>query len=244
MKTIAVLLLLACVGIKSSAQSYDDFTTQNESRLRISFIGHGTLMFDWNGKIIHIDPWSALANYDTLPKADYVFVTHHHGDHLDSTALSKVFTLDTKIYWSKTCAKQSRFKANAFIVANNDTTETPDFSFIAVPAYNIVHKRNNGMPFHPRGEGNGYIFIFDNLRVYVAGDTEDIPEMKSFGSIDIAFLPVNLPYTMSPEMFKSAVLMLKPKIVYPYHTGKTNLNDLIDLLSGIKSTEIRIRSLQ
>lgn len=239
---LSLALTLSIGGV--NAQKYDDFVTKTGKNLRITFIGHGTLMFQFNGKTIHIDPWSNLANYDTLPKADYIILTHHHRDHLDSIALSKVFTPSTKLYWTKLCAEQSKFKADGKVVANGDTILTPHFRFIAVPAYNIMNKRPNGEPFHPKGEGNGYIFEFDNLRIYVAGDTENIPEMQSFGKIDIAFLPANLPFTMSTEMFKSTVLTLKPRILYPYHTGNTNLQELTDFLKDIKNVEIRFRQLK
>jgi len=225
------------------AQKTDFFTSSNGNTLRIAHIGHGTLMFNFRGKVIHIDPWSRLASYDSLPKADYIFLTHHHGDHLDSVALSKVFATNTQLYWTKICAEQSKLKLEGKVVANGDTIATPDFRFIAVPAYNIVNKRPNGNPFHPKGEGNGYIFEFDNLRVYVAGDTENIPEMEDFGKIDMAFLPANLPYTMSPEMLKAAVMMLKPKILYPYHTGNTDLKALNDILVDV-DVEVRFRDLK
>ncbi len=241
MKAKILTLILAMELASVYAQKSDDFVTLTGNRLSITFIGHGTLMFNFKGKTIHIDPWSYLANYDTLPKADYVILTHHHPDHLDSAALSKIFTSTTKLYWTASCAAQSMFKAEGKIVSNGDTLVTPDFQFIAVPAYNMVNKRPNGEPFHPKGEGNGYIFEFDNLRVYVAGDTENIPEMQDFGHVDIAFLPVNLPYTMSGEMFKSALLMLKPKIAYPYHTGNTDLNELAHTLHDVKGIEIRYR---
>ncbi|HDP76198.1 MAG TPA: MBL fold metallo-hydrolase [Bacteroidales bacterium] len=240
-------LLFAAFSMVSTilfAQKTDDFTTSSGYTLRITHIGHGTLMFNFRGKVIHIDPWSRLAEYDSLPKADYVFLTHHHGDHLDSVALSKVVTSNTLLYWTKICAAQSKLKLEGKVVANGDTIATPDFRFIAVPAYNIVNKRSNGNPFHPQGEGNGYIFEFDNLRVYVAGDTENIPEMEGFGYIDIAFLPANLPYTMSPEMLKSAVLMLKPKILFPYHTGNTDLNIIKDMFVDIKDVDVRFRELK
>ncbi len=239
-------LLFAAFSVVSTilfAQKTDNFTTSNGNTLQIAHIGHGTLMFNFRGKVIHIDPWSRLANYDSLPKADYIFLTHHHGDHLDSVALSKVFATNTQLYWTKICAEQSKLKLEGRVVANGDTIGTPDFRFIAVPAYNIVNKRPNGSPFHPKGEGNGYIFEFDNLRVYVAGDTENIPEMENFGKIDIAFLPANLPYTMSPEMLKAAVMMLKPKILYPYHTGNTDLKTLNDILVDV-DVEVRFRDLK
>jgi len=244
MRTLVLVLTFAMFSTVAYTQKSDSFVTAKGNRLTITHIGHGTLMLSYQDKIIHIDPWSSLANYDTLPKADYVLLTHHHRDHLDSVALSKVYTSNTQLYWTGICASQTKFKADGKVVANGDTIVTPHFRFIAVPAYNLVNKRSNGEPFHPKGEGNGYIFEFENLRVYVAGDTENIPEMQNLGPIDIAFLPANLPFTMSPEMFKAAVLMVKPKILYPYHTGNTNLEELAKSLDDLIGVELRLKNLK
>jgi len=113
----------------------------------------------------------------------------------------------------------------------------------AVPAYNLVHKRDTGQPYHPKGDGNGYLITFGDKNVYVAGDSENIPEMKALKGIDIAFLPMNLPFTMTPEMVADAVLAFKPKILYPYHFGETDTPKLLALLkdSGI---EVRIRKMK
>lgn len=244
MKIHILVLTLTMATAAAYSQRVDSFTTDSGKKFTITLIGHGTLMFNYGGKVIHIDPWSRLANYDSLPMADYIFLTHHHGDHLDSLALSKVFATNTQLYWTKICAEQSKLKLEGRVVNNGDTIATPDFRFIAVPAYNIVNKRPNGNPFHPKGEGNGYIFEFDNLRIYVAGDTENIPEMESYGKIDIAFLPVNLPYTMSPEMLKAAVLMVKPTILYPYHTGNTKSNEIVGILKDLDGVEVRLRNMK
>ena len=111
----------------------------------------------------------------------------------------------------------------------------------AVPAYNLVHKRDNGEPFHPKGQGNGYVITFGDKRVYVAGDTENTPEMKALKGIDIAFLPMNLPYTMTPEMVADAVRAFKPKVLYPYHFGKTDTAKLAALLQSHPEIELRLR---
>ena len=117
-------------------------------------------------------------------------------------------------------------------------------SFEAVPAYNIVHERASGEPFHPRGDGSGYIITFGDKRVYVAGDTENVPEMKKLKNIDIAFLPMNLPYTMTPEMVADAARAFRPKILYPYHFGKTDTSELVRLLAAEESIEVRIRKME
>jgi L-ascorbate metabolism protein UlaG (beta-lactamase superfamily) len=113
-----------------------------------------------------------------------------------------------------------------------------------VPAYNIVHKRSSGSPFHPKGQGNGYVVTFGDKRVYIAGDTENVPEMKRLKGIDIAFLPMNLPYTMTPEMVADAAKAFAPKILYPYHYGKTDPTKLVDLLKDTKGIEVRIRKMR
>lgn len=240
MKKFTITLIAFFATLTLFAHKADTIKTTN-SQVVIHFIGHGTLMLEYNGKVFHIDPWSRVANYDSLPKADAVLLTHHHQDHLDSIALAKVFTNGTELYWTETCAKLSKFKANGKVIANGNTFSVLGVTVKAVPAYNIVNKRNNGEPYHIKGEGNGYILNIDNTTIYIAGDTENIPEMAEFGKIDIAFLPMNIPFTMTPEMVKDAVLTLKPRILYPYHYGKTDTNLILELLKDFKNLEVRIR---
>jgi L-ascorbate metabolism protein UlaG (beta-lactamase superfamily) len=239
MKHLNSLLLFLSISMSLFAHKVDTLATNN-SKVIVHFLGHGTLMLEYNNKIIHIDPWSRIANHDSLPKADAILITHHHLDHLDSIALSKVYTDKTELYWTLICANSSKFKAKGAVISNGDSFNTMNISVKAVPAYNIVNKRESGEPYHIKGEGNGYILNIDGLLVYVAGDTENIPEMAEFGKIDIAFLPMNLPFTMNPEMLKDAVLTLKPKILYPYHYGNTNTNIIVELLKN-SNTEVRIR---
>jgi len=127
------------------------------------------------------------------------------------------------------------------VMKNGDVKTIDGLTVEAIPAYNLVHKRKNGKPFHPKGSGNGYIILFGDKRVYVAGDTENIPEMKNLKRIDIAFLPMNLPYTMTPEMVADAAKAFKPKVLYPYHYGKTDTSKLVQLLKDSKEIEVRIR---
>ncbi len=167
-----------------------DIIKTSTGDLKITFIGHGTLIFNFGGKVIHVDPYSTLADYNILPKADLILVTHEHRDHLDLKALNMVRTEKTGVVLTETCAKQLQ---GGIVMMNGDVKTVEGFKIEAVPAYNIVHKRDNGQPFHPKGVGNGYIITFGDKRVYVAGDTENIPEMKGLKNIDIAFLPMNLP---------------------------------------------------
>jgi L-ascorbate metabolism protein UlaG (beta-lactamase superfamily) len=124
---------------------------------------------------------------------------------------------------------------------NGDIKTIEGLKIEAVPAYNLVHMRSEGVPFHPKGVGNGYVITFGDKRVYVAGDTENTPEMKKLKDIDIAFLPMNLPYTMTPEMVADASKAFKPKILYPYHYGKTDTSKIVELLKDEQDMKVRIR---
>ncbi len=127
---------------------------------------------------------------------------------------------------------------------NGDTRTVLGIEVQAIPAYNLVHKRDNGQPFHPKGVGNGYVLTFGDTRLYVAGDTENIPEMKALQSIDCAFLPMNLPYTMTPEMVADAARAFKPRMLYPYHYGDTDPTRLRELLKDAPEIDVRIRPMQ
>jgi L-ascorbate metabolism protein UlaG (beta-lactamase superfamily) len=142
---------------------------------------------------------------------------------------------------TEACSKQVK---NGIIMKNGDVQTVNGLKIEAIPAYNLVHKRDNGQPFHPKGVGNGYIITFGNKRVYVAGDTENIPEMKLLQEIDCAFLPMNLPYTMTPEMVANAAEAFRPKILYPYHFGGTDTSQLLRLLQDQKDVEVRIRNMK
>ena len=217
----------------------EDVFPTSAGEVRIAFLGHGTLMFSFSGKVIHVDPYGKVADYATLPKADGVLITHEHQDHLDMDALTKILKDDTEIILNE---KSFEVMQRGKVLRNGDSALVAGVKVEAVPAYNILHKRDNGQPFHPKGLHNGYILTFGDTRFYIAGDTENTPEMKELRDIAVAFLPMNLPYTMTPEMAADAALAFRPKILYPYHFGQTDPWKLADLLksSGI---EVRIRNL-
>jgi len=208
--------------------------------LEITFLGHGSLTLTFNGKTIYVDPFSRVADYSKLPEADVVLITHEHHDHLDLQALASVRTERTVVVLTETCARQVE---GGIVMRNGDERIVNGLRIEAVPAYNLVHKRETGQPFHPRGIGNGYIVTFGDKRVYVAGDTENIPEMKRLQGIHCAFLPMNLPYTMTPEMVADAAKAFQPNILYPYHYGNTDTSKLEELLREEKGIEVRIRRL-
>jgi L-ascorbate metabolism protein UlaG (beta-lactamase superfamily) len=218
-----------------------DFLKTSQGDLEITFIGHGSLMFTFNGKVIHVDPFSKLAEYSKFPKADMLLITHEHRDHLDLKAMEAVRTDKTVLVLTKTCAAKLK---GGIIMENGDTETVGGLKIEAVPAYNLVHMRSEGIPFHPKGIGNGYVITFGDKRVYVAGDTENIPEMKKLERIDCAFLPMNLPYTMNPEMVADAAKAFKPKILYPYHYGDTDTSNLEQLMKNTQDVEIRIRMMK
>ena len=218
-----------------------DIITTSPQKLEIAFIGHGTLLFYYGEKVIHIDPVARYADYSKMPKADLILITHEHGDHLDPDSIGKIRKPDTDIVLAEVCSEKI---AGGIVMKNGDTKTVKGIQIEAVPAYNIVHKRESGQPYHPKNWGNGYVLTFGETRIYVAGDTENIPEMKKLENIDYAFLPMNLPYTMSPEMVADAIGMFHPKVVYPYHYGRTDPNELLELMKNKKDCEIRIRKLR
>jgi L-ascorbate metabolism protein UlaG (beta-lactamase superfamily) len=237
----AFTILLALAGVSSVAGAFEtDVIATSGGDLTITFIGHGTLMFSYLGTTIHVDPWSKLADYSKLPKADIVLITHEHPDHLDPSALALITRKGTTTILTRSCRDMG---IKGTVMANGDTMTVSGITIEAVPAYNIVNKRPDGRPYHPKGVGNGYILTFGGTRVYVAGDTENTPEMKKLQRIDIAFLPMNLPYTMTPEMVADAALAFKPKILYPYHFGDTETSRLVKLLKGHPEIEVRIRKM-
>jgi L-ascorbate metabolism protein UlaG (beta-lactamase superfamily) len=238
---LSVSLLAVAAALPSPPKFETDAIKTSQGDLGITFLGHGTLMFQFGGLVIHVDPVSRYADYAELPKADIILVTHEHGDHLDPQAIAEITKKDTVLLLTSSCAKQVKGGA---VVKNGDLREVKGLRIQAVPAYNIVHMRKPGQPYHPKGVGNGYVITFADKRVYVAGDTENIPEMAKLAGVDIAFLPMNVPYTMTPKMVADAVRMLKPKIVYPYHFGDTDTSQLVKLLKNAKDVEVRIRKMQ
>lgn len=245
MKKILFLILIIIFNIKLNGQNglITDKLPTSKGQIEITFIGHASLMFKWDHKVIYVDPWLDGKSFESLPKADIILITHDHYDHLDTKAIDKILKSNTQIYCNKSSIKSLGKKYKSKYLTNGSKIKIKDLKIEAVPAYNIVNKQENGQPYHTKGEGNGYVISFKDKKVYVAGDTENIPEMKNLKNIDIAFLPMNLPYTMTPEMVVNATKMIKPKVLYPYHTGNTDLKLLQQLMKTDHSTELRIRNM-
>lgn len=238
-----LLLLVGLLGYAATAQAAQptvDTIQTSGGPLHIVCIGHGSLRFEYGDAVIYVDPYGKVGDYGAMPPASLVLLTHEHADHLDPDALAKVAGQQTPIVLTASCLEKL---GRGTVLANGQSTTVLGIPIEAVPAYNIVHKRESGEPFHPKGRGNGYVLTFGDTRVYVAGDTENIPEMAQLKNIDIAFLPMNLPYTMTPEMVAEAARMVHPKILYPYHYGETDPNRLPPLLAG-SGIDVRIRPLR
>lgn len=214
----------------------DSFTIPGES-LEITFIGHGTLIIEYNGTVIHIDPWTALADYGPLPDADLILITHEHHDHLDLSAINQIRKEKTLTVTTETCAGQLGKRAGDLrVMKNGDSFQFGEIGIVALPAYNFT------APFHPGGKGNGYLLTLGSRKIYIAGDTENTPEMKALKGIDIAFLPMNLPYTMTPAQVADGARAFDPKVLYPYHYGETDTSELTELLKD-SDIDVRIRKL-
>lgn len=216
----------------------DTIKTKSGKDLEIVFIKHASLKFVFEGRNIYIDPVSDFCNYNDMPKADIIIYTHDHYDHYDTKALDALRKKETIIISNESVGKEVK---GAVVMKNGDKISPATYVDIeAVASYNTPEREQ----FHPRnGANNGYILTFDGLRVYIAGDCEPMDEMHNFGSIDIAFLPVNQPYTMTPVQASDAAKIIKPAIFYPYHTGDTPIRELDLLLEG-SGIEIRYRSME
>ncbi len=236
----SILVLGVAMAMTAGAGFESDILQAANGDLRITFIGHGSLLFESGGRTLYVDPDGRLADFAAMPRADLILVSHQHGDHFDPKAIAALRHDATEIFVSASCLPRP---AGSGVLNNGDRRESSGIVIEAVPAYNLVHKRPDGRPFHPAGEGNGYVLTFPGLRVYVAGDTENIPEMKELKNIDVAFLPMNVPYTMTPEMTALAAKVLRPRILYPYHFSDTDPQRLVNLLRDEPAIEVRVRKM-
>ena len=217
----------------------DVFKTPHGKTVKFYALVHASIRIVYDGKEIMVDPVRKLGNrtidYTTMPKADYIFVTHEHGDHFDKEALQMLSAEKTQLITNKRCADML---GHGEVMGNGDTKQLTDgISVEAVPAYNTTEGH---LQFHPKGRDNGYVLNLDGLRIYIAGDTEDIPEMEGIKDIDIAFMPCNQPYTMTTEQLVKAAMTVKPKVLFPYHYGQTDISGIPTALQGT-GVEVRIR---
>lgn len=184
-----------------------------EENVDIVPVTHGSVVLKWQGKTIYIDPWSH-GNYKGVPPADLILVTDIHGDHMDLDQIAKSSKAETVII-APSLVHETVTEAK--VLNNGESTEVLGITIEAVPMYNLRRGPQPGQLYHTKGRGNGYILTLGNQRFYFSGDTECIPEMKELQAIDVAFVCMNLPYTMTPEEAAECVNVFKPRVVYPYH---------------------------
>ena len=241
-KTMAIIL--AMLGLSLSAYSQtpqqtevDEFKTESGKEVKLHALVHSSIRIEFGSLELYIDPVRQLGNrtidYTSMPQADFIFVTHEHGDHYDKDAIKQLSKVGTRFITNRRCADMQGY---GLVLKNGDKEDLNlGIKVEAVPAYNTSEGRTQ---FHPKGRDNGYILNLDGLRIYIAGDTEDIPEMADIHDIDIAFLPCNQPYTMTPDQLIKAARVIKPKVLFPYHYGQT---DVTTLPASLKDDGIDVR---
>ncbi|HEY9054955.1 MAG TPA: MBL fold metallo-hydrolase [Rectinemataceae bacterium] len=239
---ISALFALAAApafGLGGAEGKESDVFQTAKGPLTITFLGHATLVLEFDGHLVYIDPVKQYGDFSKFPKADLVLVTHEHGDHLDPGSIAALAQASTRVVLNEYSRKKL---GSGEALAHGQRLEAASVSVKAVPAYNVSQGRTN---YHPKERlDNGYVLDVGGLHVYIAGDTEPIPEMAELGHIDIAFLPMNLPFTMTPEQVAEAARTIRPRILYPYHFGNTDTSKIVDLLAGEKGIEVRLRKLQ
>ena len=233
--------LLGVVDSHAQQRQTDTFKTPSGKEVKFTCIKHASIMIEYDGMYFYFDPVTTLkpqTDYTAMPRANYIFITHEHSDHFDRMALTQLVSTNTVVF---TNPNVSQLYRNARVMKNGDKVVFGDsLTLEAVPAYNTTKGREQ---YHPRGRDNGYILTLGGLRIYVAGDTEDIPEMAELKDIDIAFLPCNQPYTMTVDQLVRAAKTIKPKVLFPYHYNDTPVSKARLMLTGT-GIDTRIRNYQ
>lgn len=211
----------------------EQFTTDSGKLVWLTLIKHGSVEIEYAGLSIQVDPVGEFGKHTDyaaeFPKADVILVTHEHRDHFEDSTITVLFKEDTRLILNQTSANMI---GRGEVVGNGQSLELPEGILLeAVPAYNTTPGREK---FHPKGNGNGYVLTIDGFRIYIAGDTEDIPEMAGLKDIDVALLPVNQPFTMTVEQCVKAANMFKPKVLIPYHFSQTDISSIPEQLPDIK----------
>jgi len=205
--------------------------------ISIQPINHATLQIVHASHVITVDPVAAAGTFAGMPAPTLILVTDIHGDHLDPATVAKLRTPATKIVAPAPAATRLE---GAIAMANGETKTIDGITIEAVPMYNLTRGPSPGQLYHDKGRGNGYVLTMGGKRIYIAGDTEGLPEMRALKNIDVAFIPMNLPYTMTEAEAADAVKAFKPKVVYPYHYRGSDPKKFEDALKG-SGVEVRIR---
>lgn len=219
-----------------------DAFASNSGAVTVHIVDHASFVMDTPVGTIHVDPVGDAGNYADLPAPDLILITHEHGDHYNADTLAGLQGENTPIIANPAVYDMmpADLQARTTVMANGDSTTAGDVAIDAIPAHNTTPERLN---FHPQGRDNGYVVTVDGLRVYISGDTEDIPEMRALENIDVAFVCMNLPFTMDMQAAASAVNEFAPTYVYPYHyrgrdNGTQDPREFAELVAG--DTEVKI----
>jgi L-ascorbate metabolism protein UlaG (beta-lactamase superfamily) len=243
---VVSLLILAVLLRAATSNGQADVIKTSQGELRITPLYHGSVMLEWAGKVIHVDPWSQ-GDYTGILQADIFVITHTHRDHLDPAMIDKLKKPGTIIVGppavidTLNCAPTC---GQAETVTDVEKKAVMGITFEGVPMYNIVQGSAPGMPFHHKGIGSGYILNFGDTRVYFSGDTECTAEMKALKNISVAFLAMNPPRTESTLEAAECAKAFKPKIVYAYHYRGSNTQEFADALKNTAGVEVRLRKLE
>ena len=231
MRLIALLaaLLLSCT-IVPYAQAFAETQTFPTSGgpVKITPLYHASTLIEAGGKIIYLDP-AKPAKLAGLPKADLILITDIHGDHMDPDSIKEISKADTAMFAAPAVVETV---PEAQRIANGETKTWQGWTIEAIPAYNLKRGPAAGKLFHDKGRGNGYVLTYGGKRSYFSGDTEGVPEMRALKNIDVAFVCMNLPYTMPTDEAADAVKAFHPKIVIPYHYRGSDLGVFEKALQG------------
>ncbi|QRO02772.1 MBL fold metallo-hydrolase [Archangium violaceum] len=238
--SVVAVLALSLSSCKSSepAMSGDVFST-SRGDLIVHPVNHATFLMNWEGKTIYVDPVGGATPFQGLPAPDVILVTDIHGDHLNADTLTAIVQPETVIVAPQAVRDTlpEALQGATRVLANGETLNVGEIPVEAIPMYNITPER---LQYHTKGRGNGYVLTFGDKRVYIAGDTEDIPEMRALRNIDVAFVPMNLPYTMTVAQAADAVREFRPKVVYPYHSRGSDVNEFTRLVGTDVGVEVRV----
>ncbi|MAL17508.1 MAG: MBL fold metallo-hydrolase [Balneola sp.] len=237
---VLVSLLTFSLGFAQLNNDPDRIETE-QGDLVIHPVLHGTVIFEWNGQTVYMDPWGSANLYDEKPAPDVILITHPHGDHLSPEALASLNTTNTSFYVPQAVADEmpEEYLAQTTVISNGESMEYEGITINAVPMYNLPEEGAR----HAKGWGNGYVLSMGGKDVYVSGDTEGIPEMRNLEGIDVAFVCMNLPYTMDINQASDAVLDFEPTIVYPYHHRGQDIEEFKKLVdAGNKDIEVRLKN--
>jgi L-ascorbate metabolism protein UlaG (beta-lactamase superfamily) len=226
------------LGASSAAGASDTLAT-SAGDLKIAPIHHATVLLEWNGKAIYADPTSE-DKYDKLPKADLILITDIHQDHLSPPTVASLKKDSASVVVPPAVAP-SLPAQGVVVMKNGESKQVAGITIEAVPMYNLHRGPSSGQLYHDKGRGNGYVLTLGDKRIYLSGDTECTPEMKALKNIDVAFVCMNLPYTMPVSEAAECAKAFQPKIVYPYHYKGSNLDQFKEALKDQKSIEVRIR---